>query len=160
MDRRTRSPTGQECARHSSGSSYPRTLLLAGLLVPLLGWRIGAWHTLLVLLQTMLLVEAMALTVNHVPFTRPYDPGHARLKTRWPLYIIGMLAFAYWPARLELALLGSPHGLLALMASLVAGIFLLHAWARWSRAARSLEVTQDLCEEPFSSVTTLNLAGA
>ncbi len=51
------------------------------------------------------LVEALALTVRHVPFTRPYPPGHARIKTRWPLYLIGMYAVAYLPVRLELRLL-------------------------------------------------------
>jgi hypothetical protein len=40
------------------------------------------------------------LTIDFVPFTRPYVPGHARLKTRWPLYVLGLYAFAFWPARL------------------------------------------------------------
>jgi hypothetical protein len=38
-----------------------------------------------------------------VPFTRPYQPGHAKLRTRWPLYLIGLFVFAVWPARASLS---------------------------------------------------------
>jgi hypothetical protein len=142
------------------GFLVPRTLLLSALLFPVLGWRVGSWHTLLVLAQTMVLVEAMALTVNHVPFTRPYDPGHARFKTRWPLYLVGMFVFAYWPARFEQISFENTVHLVAQVAVLVIGALVLHTWGRWSRNARMVEPVEEVSEEPYSSVTTLNLAGA
>ena len=40
-----------------------------------------------------------------VPFTRAYPPGHAKLKTRWHLYLLGMWAIAYVPVRMEMAVL-------------------------------------------------------
>ena len=45
----------------------------------------------------MLLAEVIALTVDFIPFTRAYQPGHAKLKTLWWLYILGIYVFAYWP---------------------------------------------------------------
>ena len=57
----------------------------------------GAWiggslramyHAAFVLLMVAALADFIVLTVDHLPFTRPYRPGHAKLKTRWPLCIL------------------------------------------------------------------------
>ena len=37
----------------------------------------------------------LALTIDFIPFTRPYRPGHAKLKTRWPVYLAGAYALSY-----------------------------------------------------------------
>ena len=44
-----------------------------------------------------------SLLVDSVPFTRAYPPGHAKLKTRWQLYLLGMWAIAYLPVRIGTA---------------------------------------------------------
>jgi hypothetical protein len=78
-------------------------LVVTGLLV---GWLIAAWHTAFVAGMVVTLVELAVLSVDRVPFTRPYAAGDGLLRTRWPLYLFGMFAFAYWPVRIELQLLG------------------------------------------------------
>jgi len=65
------------------------------------GWKHALWHASFVALATLLLVEVIALTVPFVPFARPYQPGHAKLKTRWPIYAFGVYLFAYVLARVE-----------------------------------------------------------
>jgi len=56
-----------------------------------------------VALAVLVLVEVVAVTVPFVPFTRPYEPGHAKLKTRWPLYLTSMYIFGYLLVRIEKA---------------------------------------------------------
>jgi hypothetical protein len=83
------------------GFVLPPILFVAMLLAAVLGWRMAAGHALFVVVMTLLLVQALTLTISHIPFIRPYEPGHARLRTRWPLYIFGLYVFAWWPAQIE-----------------------------------------------------------
>ena len=64
------------------------------------GWHEALWHTSFVALLVLVLVEVVAVTVPFTPFTRAYEPGHAKLKTRWPLYVIGVYVFAYLLVRI------------------------------------------------------------
>ena len=73
---------------------------------PLVGWRVAGPHIAFVAVMTLALCELLAQTIDFVPFTRPYPPGHAKLKSRWPLYLAGMFAFAIFPVRAELHALG------------------------------------------------------
>ena len=104
------------------------------------------------------LVEALALTVRHVPFTRPYPPGHARLKTRWPLYLIGMYAVAYLPVQLELHLLRRGASLLTVAVCITVAVTLLDVIGR--HAARRLTEPPDDPEADFPATTVLDLSGA
>ena len=61
-------------------------LVAAALLVPLAGWYVAAIHTLFTCIIVIVLIELVALTVDFVPFTRPYPPGHANLKSLWWVY--------------------------------------------------------------------------
>ena len=90
------------------GFMVPLALVADALLVPLLGFRAAAWHAAIVVAVALAIAEAAALTVDFVPFTRPYEPGHARLKTRWPLYAIGLYVCAFVPARAALHAAGDP----------------------------------------------------
>src|SRR5262249_9073452 len=81
------------------GFLLPFALLFDAPLIFLIGAPSAAWHALVVAAVAIVLGETIALTVDFVPFTRPYEPGHARLRTRWPIYFIGLFAFAVWPAR-------------------------------------------------------------
>jgi hypothetical protein len=130
----------------------PPMLLVTALLGPLLGARIAAWHALFVMAMIALLVQILLLTIAYVPFTRAYEPGHARLRTRWPLYLIGVYAFAYWPLGPEMRLLTAtaagprPLSFLGLLAGVAAAIAVLDAIGR-RRAAAVWRI-----EEPESSV--------
>jgi len=133
----------------------PPTLLITVVLTtPLLGWRVTAYHALFVCAMTTLLVEWLALTIHHIPFTRPYQPGHAKLKTRWWIYGLGLMAFGYWPVRLELRVLNNPTALLAAVTSIAAAIILLDVVGR--RRADNW-VMEDRAEEAANGFTVLDL---
>jgi hypothetical protein len=131
------------------GVVLPPGLLIAALLALVLDWRIAAWHALVVAVMTLLLVQVLTLTITHIPFILPYEPGHARLRTRWPLYLFGMNVFAWAPARAELWLLTaarpSPGDLVTLAIVVVAMVVILEAIGR--RSADRWRV-----EEPEQSV--------
>jgi hypothetical protein len=64
-------------------------------------WSEMVRHASFVALAVIVLIELLALTVTFTPYTRPYEPGHAKLKTRWPLYLIGAYGFSYRLVALE-----------------------------------------------------------
>ena len=78
-------------------------LVVTGLLV---SWPIAAWHAAFAAGMVATLIELVVLSLDRVPFTRPYAAGDGLLRKRWPLYLFGMFVFAYWPVRIELQLLG------------------------------------------------------
>jgi len=104
-------------------------------------------------------VEAAALTIDFVPFTRAYEPGHARLKTRWWLYVAGVYAAAWWPARIELATIDQPNAFVASLAAVVAAIVLCDIAGR-RRAGRWAVRTHDQSADPFATITVLDLRSA
>ena len=135
----------------------PALLIAAVVTMPLLGWRVAAYHALFVCAMTALLLEVMALTIHHVPFTHPYQPGHAKLKTRWWIYGLGLLAFAYWPARLELRMVGNPVAFVEVVTAIAMAIVVLE----WVGRRRTGNWSMDASAEPahdFASLTVLDLA--
>jgi hypothetical protein len=104
----------------------PPTLAATALIGPLVGWRLLICHVPFVMVMTMLLAQLLTLTVSHIPFIRAYEPGHARLRTRWPIYLLGMTLFATVPTRIELRLLtAAPPSLAAMVAFVVVPLLLL-----------------------------------
>jgi hypothetical protein len=81
----------------------PVTALTFALSVAPGGWYGAFAHAGFAALAVLVLVELVALTVPFMPFVRPYEPGHAKLKTRWPLYLIGVYLFGYLLVRIEKA---------------------------------------------------------
>jgi hypothetical protein len=134
----------------------PGTMGASLVLAPLVGWRVAAWHALLAGALSVLLAEIVALTIRHVPFTRPYQPGHARLKLRWPIYLIGMYGMAYWPVQIELRLLGDPASMLKLVGAIGAGAAIVDVVGRRVARRWSLEPPPELDEE-YSEVTALDI---
>jgi len=56
---------------------------------------VGGWrHGVVTLMLVAAFAACLALTIDFVPFTRPYRPGHARIRRRWPIYLIGAYAFS------------------------------------------------------------------
>ena len=79
----------------------PALLVNVLVVLPLVGWRVAAIHALIVTLAIAITAQFASLLVEGVPFTRAYPPGHAKLKTRWQFYLLGMWAIAYLPVRME-----------------------------------------------------------
>jgi hypothetical protein len=100
----------------------PALLFACAPVGPLLGWRIAFWHAAFVLIILVATVDATLLTIRHVPFTAVYRVGHARLRTRWPLYGLGMFAVAVWPVRAELRSLGGGEVRLVAGAAVIAAL--------------------------------------
>lgn len=120
----------------------PVALLAAGLTAPLLGWRVAAWHVAFVVLIQLALIELVTMTLGCIPFTQPYRPGHAKLKTLWPIYVLGMFVFARWPVRFELGALGGNE--IPLVARAAAVVIALHVAARRRGATWSVEPGEEL----------------
>ena len=117
----------------------------------------AAKHALLVCAVATIIVEAAALTIDFVPFTRPYQPGHANLKTRWWLYALGLWASAYMPVRLEMRALGNPTAFAALLIGLgIAAVGL--ELAGHSRAARWAVRSIDEPPDPLSAPHVLDIS--
>lgn len=62
---------------------------------PLSNWQSAAMHAGFVVLLIAALAEVTVLTIDFMPFTEPYRPGHAKLRTRWPVYLIGSYVFGF-----------------------------------------------------------------
>jgi hypothetical protein len=131
-------------------------LVAAVVTAPLLGWRIAAWHTAFVALMTVAFVELVAITIDAIPFTRPYLPGHAKLKLRWPLYLLGMFAFALWPVRVELRSLGVDEPWLLAYAAAAAIAF--HLAGRRGGAWWSVDPREELADDD-GHIAVLNISG-
>jgi hypothetical protein len=131
------------------GLALPAMVVLSlALTGGLLGWQVAAWHTLYVAAVFSLLVEVVLFTIDHVPFTRAYPPGHAKLKSRWPLYLLGMYACAYWPVQAELRLMSSHTAMAAGIAMFVGVTMALAYWSKcggsWSlQPVEDIDVTGD-----------------
>ena len=136
----------------------PPALLIAGLLVPLLGWRVAAPYAAVVCAMGTLLAEGAALTIDFIPFTCPYQPGHARLKSRWPLYLFGLWAFAFWPARFALQA-GGAAGPLLVLAAIVAAAAAIVELAGRRTAARRLAIADEQ-DDITEGLTVLGIATA
>jgi hypothetical protein len=87
------------------------------------------------------LVELAATTTDRVPFTRPYVAGDAGLRKRWPLYFLGMFAFAYWPARIEMRCFGGREPWL--IAAVVVAALMCHLVGRYRAVRWSVASTED-----------------
>ena len=127
--------------------------------IPLLGWDVAVRHAIVACTMAILLVEVLALTISHIPFTQAYPPGHARLRTRWWVYALGLYAFAYLPARVEPQILEEPAALLGMVACIAAVIGALEVVGRRRVEEWPVQDGQD-AEDDLSSVTVLNLGGA
>ena len=135
----------------------PPTLVVAAVVTtPLVGWVVAAWHLAFVCLTAIVIAEAAALTVDFVPFTRAYEPGHAKLKTRWWLYVLGLYASAWWPARLELSVVNRPAAFAAVLATLAVAIAVIEIAGR--RRSRHWSVqAPEYSADPFATITVLDL---
>ena len=138
----------------------PPAAALAFALGPLVGWPVAAWHVLFVTVIVALLAEWIALTIDYVPFTRAYPPGHAKLKSRWPIYFFGLFVFAIFPVRFELRRLNDPGALLQTIAWIAAATVVLELIGRRRALAWSAMPSDEETPDGLSSVTVLSIATA
>jgi hypothetical protein len=133
--------------------------LFVNLLVvlPLLGWRLAATHALIVSLAIAITAQFASLLVDGVPFTRAYPPGHAKLKTRWQFYLLGMWAIAYLPVRMEQSVLNDPWGLVVLLLKGFAVLGLLEVAGRYRARRWVLSADSELDDADPEALTFLNL---
>jgi ABC-type transport system involved in multi-copper enzyme maturation permease subunit len=124
----------------------PVLLVAGGVTMPLLGSRVAAWHVAFVGLMQLALIELVTLTIDFIPFTQPYRPGHGKLKSRWPVYVFGMFAFAKWSIRPELEALVTGTEM-SLLANVAAAALLLHIAARWRGAKWSVQPAKELTDD-------------
>ena len=134
----------------------PAMLVNALVVIPLLGWRVAAIHAPVVALAIAIAAQFASLLVDGVPFTRAYPPGHAKLKTRWQLYLLGMWAVAYVPVRMELAVLNDAWGLGALLAKGAVVLVVLEVAGRYRARKWTLPPEPELDDDP-DAATVLNL---
>ena len=125
----------------------------------MVGWRVALWHSLIVTSVLVLLLEVIALTIDYIPFTRAYPPGHARLKLLWPVYLFGIFAVAYWPTRYEVRNLDDPAALLHLVGWMAGAIAVLEVVGRW-RALRWSVASDEEVPDGLSSTIVLSLSSA
>ena len=138
----------------------PALLVNALVVLPLLGWRVAAIHALVVAVAIVITAQFASLLVDGVPFTRAYPPGHARLKTRWHLYLLGMWAIAYVPVRLELRVLNDAWGIGMLLAEGLAVIVMLEIAARHRARKWTLPPEPEIDDSDPEALTFLNLGPA
>ena len=112
----------------------------------LLGWWIAVRHTMFVAAIVVVMVEATAMTVPFVPFTRPYQPGRARLRTRWWMYVVGLCASAVWPVWFELRAASHPRALAAAIVVLAAAAAAMEIAGR-HQLRPSAEHSDDIADE-------------
>jgi hypothetical protein len=137
----------------------PPVLLIDLLLAPILGWPLAASYAVFTSAVAILFAEVVALTIDFIPFTRAYRPGHAKLKTRWPLYVIGLHLVAFWPARLQLWLSDDPASSLLIAAGVGMAIAAVEFAGR-RKAARWSVDSEEEPEDELSRIAVLDIGGA
>ena len=105
------------------------------------------------------LADFIVLTIDYLPFTRPYRPGHAKLKTRWPLYVLGAFSFSDGLARLELLAWHDVLASVILLMGTVLVVMVFEWTVRRSGYGRRTDVDDEL-DDNGPSVTLLNLGRA
>jgi hypothetical protein len=135
----------------------PALFVNALVVLPLLGWGIAAIHALVVTLAIAITAQFASLLVDGIPFTRAYPPGHAKLKTRWQFYLLGMWAIAYLPVRMEQQVLNDPCGLAVLLVKGLAVLGVLEIAGRHRARKWTMPPEPDFDDADPEALTFLNL---
>jgi hypothetical protein len=133
----------------------PLTLLLSvAVTLSLFGPIATLLHAGVVLMLVFVLAELTATTFVDIPLTRLYQPGHTKLRSRWPLYVLGSYLFAYVSIELELALWRGPGLKVLVFAGLA--VAALSAIIR-VRRHRLVDEAADRLERPEDVASELTL---
>jgi hypothetical protein len=132
----------------------PLYALLLPVHVTLWGWTLGGLHVLYGLTVAWLLMHALMLNLDKLPFTCSYVPGKANLKASWPLYVIAYLAYVSAFSALEYFILQSPSRFPLFLAGAAAARLGMESWRRRMLAGEFALVFD---ERPEPAVRTLGL---
>jgi len=119
------------------------------------GWRHGA----VTLLFVIAFAGFLALTIDFVPFTRSYRAGHARLRRRWPIYLIGAFACSYGIVALE-GTAPDTTGLSWLLVSLTAVTIVCDVAGRWTSRTWKIGAPDDAADVDGDKTIVLGLDAA
>jgi hypothetical protein len=97
----------------------PLFSLLLPLHVILWGWYLGCLHSLYGFAVACLVMDVLLAGFDALPFTCSYVAGKANVKTYWPLYVLGFMAYVGAFSGIELLILHRPTRLLWFLASVV-----------------------------------------
>ena len=156
-------PTGTRAYWAGTRAALIAVVIPAGLLIacavtiPLVGWRFAIWHAAYVSIVLVATVEIAAWTMSYIPFTTPYRPGHARLRTRWPIYFFGLFAVAYWPIRFEQSALRDGSQASLFLSVLVIAV-VLHLAGRRAAVKWSVEPREEFADDGWN-VAVLDVGG-
>ena len=148
-------PAGTRAYWAGTRASFIAIVIPAGVLttlavtVPLVGWQFAVWHAAYVAVVLLATIEIAAMTMSYIPFTTPYRPGHAKLRTRWPVYFFGMWAVAYWPVRFEQSALRGGNELL-LFGSALACAAAFHLAGRRGASKWSVEPREEFADDGWN----------
>ena len=122
-----------------------------------IGWRLGAWHTLVVTCMTAFLTELMLLGVDDMPFTRAEQPPETGAPVWWVFYLLGLMFFVYLPGRLESNLIA--HGRSPLLIAGVAAAAAVAVAVLRTAALRRRRIETDVEYElvPLGGIQPLGL---
>jgi hypothetical protein len=115
-------------------------------------------HGLFVVASVVGLAELIAYTIDFIPFTRAYQPGHAKLKTRWPIYLGGAYAFSYGLARVEIVAGRNGGRFLIALTAVAAVTAAFELAARRPGSAWSVAPPEELTDDR-ADVTVLDIGG-
>ena len=102
----------------------PSTLVFLPIYTWIAGWRSALWLAALGFLLGCVLLDALLLGHRTLPFMSEHVPAE-NLHTRGPLYLVGLLAGAYWFGALEQAALLDAGGRDSLAVTLIAIVLVL-----------------------------------
>jgi hypothetical protein len=149
----------QPSAAHTKAGTW-RVMLVLGVLPPVLIWLaiasvlwgfpIAITHATLSASVGVLTVEVLLMRADGPPCGKVWRPERARLRKRWPLYLLAFLVVTQGVPRLSLALVDHPAVVLALACGLLGVTSVLRAVQRRARPVQEEE------DEPLP-VQLLNL---
>jgi len=135
----------------------PAALIVAlAMTAALDGWADAFRHAVFVMLLIFALADVLVLTIDFIPFTRPYRPGHAKLKSRWPLYLFGAYGFSYGLVHIELMALGSDYAFGALLGATAVAIAVLELGGRKAAMKWSVDPDEGLADDS-GGITVLDI---
>ena len=131
----------------------PAVLSLMPLHVALWGWTAGIIHVFYGAIVAYLMMEALLLSMEKLPFTCSYVPGKANLKASWPIYVCGYIVYVSFFSALELWILEDPVRFLAFVIAAIG----LKASVEMYRREQMREFAFQFDEVPAPAVQTLDL---
>ena len=134
------------CAAFAALTVPPAVVLAAVVTMPL-NWTVVARHMVFTTVLIVLLIEAVVTTIDFVPFTQPYRPGHAKVRTLWPVYAVGAFLFTIGAARLERWTWQASNRFVIALLILVAAALAIELAGHWTGRKWSVHSREELADD-------------